>query len=330
MVNNQDCLSKSKQTIIDLDKWQQTVDIMSELYGSVNGSIVQFRQNTFNVVVTSNNQENFLARDDFWPWEIKSFCRKIVETQEHLYVKSAQDHEHWKDAPPVAKGPVRSYCGLPLFWPDGSLFGTICVIDTSVSQYSSTLVKMLQQFSQIISSDLKMLCDYEAIKSLAITDDLTGLYNRRGLTVLGEQKIKDAKRSKDVLGITYLDIDNLKQINDQSGHAIGDQCLMTLAKVLEESCRDNDIKARIGGDEFIIMSVFNKDNDVSYNKVLNELCQRVMVNYQAAIKNFDTEGLTSVSYGGLTFKHHQADNLEEMIEQADQLMYQHKQGKGIA
>ncbi|QFU22979.1 diguanylate cyclase [Shewanella eurypsychrophilus] len=327
MFNVQDCLSSSKQSSIDLDKWQQTVDLMSELYGSVNGSIVQFRQNEFNVVVTSSNEDNFLERDDSWPWEMKSFCRKIIETKKLLYVDNSLEDQYWQDAPPVTDGPVRSYCGLPIYWPDGSLFGTICVIDNKASQYSTTLLKMLEQFCQLITADLKMFCDYEELKSLALTDELTGLYNRRGLMILGEQRIKDAKRSKHIIGLTYLDIDNLKQMNDQFGHQLGDRCILTLAKALEVSCRDNDIKARVGGDEFIVMSVFDKDNEAPYNQVLRELSQRIIKNYQLFIKEHDPNGLTSVSYGGLIFKHHELHTLEEMIEKADQLMYQNKQSK---
>ena len=326
MFDNQ-CLSNSKQTIIDLDKWQQTVDLMSELYGSINGSIVQFRQNEFNVVVTSSNDDNFLTRDDSWPWEMKSFCRKIMETEKLLYVKNSLLDAHWQNAPPVTEGPVRSYCGLPIYWPDGSLFGTICVIDNKASQYSSLLVKMLEQFCQLITADLKMFCDYEELKSLALTDELTGLYNRRGLMLLGEQRIKDAKRSKQILGITYLDIDKLKQMNDQFGHQLGDQCILTLAKVLEVNCRDNDIKARIGGDEFIIMSVFDKGNQTPYNQINGELSLRIVSNYQSLIEEHDPQGLTSVSYGGLTFKHHEVKSLNDMIGKADKLMYQHKQSK---
>lgn len=325
--DNQTCLSRSKQTIIDLNKWQQTVDLMSQLYDSVNGSIVQFRHNEFNVVVTSNNEDNFLSRDDSWPIEMKSFCRRIVETKQQLYVQNTLTDDLWKEAPPVAEGPVRSYCGLPIYWPDGEIFGTICVIDTDESNYSSLLVRMLEQFCQLITADLKMLCDYEELKSLALTDELTGLYNRRGLSVLCEQRMKDARRSEQILGITYLDVDNLKQINDQFGHHLGDQCILTLAKVLELNCRDHDIKARVGGDEFIVISLFEKGCTPPYNDLINDLAHRVMLNYQSEIEVHDLTHLTSVSHGSIAFKHHEVQSLDEMIEKADALMYQHKQSK---
>ncbi|MGF1694199.1 sensor domain-containing diguanylate cyclase [Vibrio lamellibrachiae] len=327
MLNERHALSGDTQTIVDLEKWQQSVDLMSELYGSVNGSIVQFRNNEFKVVVTSCNEDNHLVRNDSWDWGMKSFCREIVETNKALYVHSALQDNYWHDAPPVVEGPVRSYCGLPIYWPDGSLFGTICVIDNKSSEYSSTLLKLLEQFCQLITADLKMLSDFEELKSLALTDELTGLNNRRGLMILGEQRIKDATRSKQVLGLTYLDIDNLKTINDQLGHQIGDHCISALAKVLELNCRENDIKARVGGDEFIIITLINEENERPYDQSLNELSERIIKSYRSMIQKYDPTSLTSVSCGGITFEHHELHSLDEMIKKADHLMYQHKQSK---
>jgi len=222
MVDTQSCLSSSEQNIIDLEKWQQTVDLLAEMFDSACGTIVQLRQNEFNAVVVSKNQDNFLNENDSWPLELNSFCRRIMETKEELNVQNANIDDYWRFIPPVADGPIRSYCGLPIFWPDGELFGTICVIDTKRTDHTSSLLKLLKQFCHLIMKDLKILCDYNNLKSLALTDELTSVYNRRGLSFLGEQRIKDAKRSKQIIGIIYLDIDNLKQINDKYGHHVGD------------------------------------------------------------------------------------------------------------
>ncbi|MEZ9232718.1 diguanylate cyclase [Vibrio amylolyticus] len=328
MLRNKHCLSDSQQKVIDLDKWQQSVDLMSELYGSVNGSIVQFRDNQFTVIATSSNKDNFLEKDDNWPADIKSFCREIVETDRSLYVPSARSDSRWSDAPPVEKGPVRSYCGLPIHWPDGSIFGTICVIDTKSSDYSTTLLKLLEQFCMLISADLKMACDLEELKSLALTDELTRLHNRRGLSLLGEQRIKDAARSHQIIGLTYLDIDNLKQMNDEAGHSVGDHCILTLAETLSEVCIENDIKARVGGDEFVIITLFDENTESNHQRVLDKLSTRIQERYLESVRVHDENGVTSVSSGGIAYRNSELQCLDDMIQKADELMYLHKKNKG--
>jgi diguanylate cyclase (GGDEF)-like protein len=325
MFDNQSCLSRTQQTIIDLDKWQQAVDITAQLFGSACGAIVQLRKNEFNVVVASQNEDNFLFRNDSWPWDINSFCRKIAETKQELNVQQAKSDAYWKLSPPVVEGKIRSYFGLPIFWPCGELFGTICIVDTKETEHSSTLIKLLEQFCRLITADLQMLRDYEAIRDLALTDELTGLNNRRGLSFLGEQRIKEARRAKQTIGIVYLDIDNLKRINDRHGHQIGDQCIITLANVLKESGRESDIITRIGGDEFIIMTSFSDECD--YEHHLERLSLRMLDCYKTAVSEYDTDEVTSISYGYQTFNHERMTVLEDMIAQADRLMYRNKNSK---
>lgn len=327
MSHRDTCLSNSDQKIIDLQKWQHTVDLMSELFGAASGTIVQLRQNEFNIVVASLNDENFLKTDVSWPWEMKSFCRTIMETKQSLYVNDAKQDEYWNDAPAVTHGPVESYCGLPIYWPNGELFGTICVIDNKPTAYQPQLLSLLEQFSNLIMSDLKVYCHYQELKDLALTDELTGLNNRRGLHLLGEQRVKDAKRARQTIGVVYLDIDKLKQVNDQHGHCVGDECIQIVAKVLSKNCRESDIVVRMGGDEFVIMSLFNDDDGFNYDEQLESLCQRLIKNYHAQIKTQPQLGMTSLSYGQKTFSHSRELSIEEMIEQTDQLMYKNKSKK---
>jgi len=325
MFDTQSCLSRTPQTIIDLDKWQQTVDISAQLFGSACGAVVQLRQGEFNVVVTSQNEDNFLFRNDSWPWDINSFCRKIAETKQELNVQQAKSDVYWKFSSPVVEGKIGSYFGFPIFWPCGELFGTICIVDTKETEHSPTLIKLLEQFCRLITADLQMLRDYQEIRDLALTDELTGLHNRRGLSFLGEQRIKEARRAKETIGIVYLDIDNLKLVNDKQGHQIGDQCIITLANVLKVSGRESDIITRIGGDEFIIMTSFSAEYD--YEHHMESFSLRILDCYTTAVSEYDTDETTSISYGYQTFNYELMTVLEDMIEQADRLMYRNKNSK---
>lgn len=321
MIDTQTCLSTHPHASIDINKWQRTVDLMSELFDSACGTIVQFRQQEFNAVVASLNEDNFLKRDNSWPWEMKSFCRSIIETGEGLYVNDAISEACWQDADPVAQGPVRSYLGMPISWPDGSLFGTICVIDTKSTHYKSIQIELLEQLRDLINADLRMMFAYEEIKTLALTDELTDVSNRRGLSVLGAQRIKDAKRFGLNIGLVYLDIDNLKAVNDNHGHDAGDACISTLAQALKSCCRENDIVARLGGDEFVVMLLTNREDH------LQQLCERIETAFNHQSAQSDTFSDSGISYGYCCRHGNHPVSLDAMIGEADRHMYKNKRAK---
>lgn len=100
-----------------------------------------------------------------------------------------------------------------------------------------------------VKADITQRKQTEAkLRELSLTDELTGLTNRRGFTILAEQQIKLSQRLQQGFAIFFADMDGMKGINDQLGHAVGDQALQEMAKILKESFRASDIVARLGGD----------------------------------------------------------------------------------
>ena len=154
-------LSRTAHPSLDLNKWQTTVNLIAELYECPCGTIVQYLGDSFHVVSASNTEGNFLEQDASWPWELRSFCRRIIETGEGLYVGNAKADAYWREAPPVLEWGVRSYLGLPITWPDNTLFGTICVIDTKETDYNDVHIRLLEQLRDLINADLKHIHDFE-------------------------------------------------------------------------------------------------------------------------------------------------------------------------
>ncbi len=95
----------------------------------------------------------------------------------------------------------------------------------------------------------------ERLRKMSITDELTGLPNRRGFFVLAEQQLRSAQRSGGHLVLLFADLDGFKKINDTLGHQAGDEALCSMASLFRQSYRDADIIARMGGDEFAILLV---------------------------------------------------------------------------
>lgn len=94
----------------------------------------------------------------------------------------------------------------------------------------------------------------DEVRRLSLTDELTGLHNRRGFRVAAEQLLRGARRTGDDLLLLYADVDGLKEINDRSGHAEGDRVLEGAARLLRAVFRDSDVVARVGGDELVVLA----------------------------------------------------------------------------
>jgi PleD family two-component response regulator len=92
-----------------------------------------------------------------------------------------------------------------------------------------------------------------ALLSLALVDDLTGLYNRRGFLTFATRDLRLARRGDETLLVAFADLDDLKRVNDTAGHAVGDRALRDAAVVLRQTFRDSDLVARIGGDEYAVL-----------------------------------------------------------------------------
>jgi diguanylate cyclase (GGDEF)-like protein/PAS domain S-box-containing protein len=154
----------------------------------------------------------------------------------------------------------------------------------------------------------------EAEKKLARCDALTGLANRRAFYERAEQERKRAARYRRPISLAYVDLDNFKQVNDTHGHEAGDQLLINVAKVLG-TLRSDDMAARLGGDEFAVL--LPEAGDAAAAFVIHKL-QRMLT---AAMheKNLPV----TFSIGLVTFDP-VPENTEQMVQKADDLMYEVK------
>lgn len=160
------------------------------------------------------------------------------------------------------------------------------------------------------------------IISLSITDHLTGLYNRRGFMTLAEQQIKIAKRIKkgSVLMLLFADLDKMKSINDNLGHKKGDMALIEVASILKKAFRESDIIARIGGDEFAVLGIIQKDDFCTCESRLQE-----QIDIHNAYENRDYT--ISLSVGTACSDPEKRYSIDELMSKADKLMYEQKRSK---
>ncbi len=162
----------------------------------------------------------------------------------------------------------------------------------------------------------------EALKTLSLKDDLTGLYNRRGFFTLAEQGLKSAQRMGTEMLLVFGDLDNLKGINDTFGHKEGDQALVDISQILRESFRESDIIARNGGDEFVVLAM--KSSETSPEKLINRF-EQVLNNHHLQTERSHK---LSMTFGIACFDPRNPCSIDTLLAQADKLMYEDKQKKG--
>jgi two-component system, cell cycle response regulator len=159
------------------------------------------------------------------------------------------------------------------------------------------------------------------LRSLSLLDELTGLHNRRGFISLAEQRLKLTSRQGVRSSLIFIDVDNLKYINDNFGHREGDYALQQIAGLLRECFREADIIGRLGGDEFcILLSQSGETGDLLVRKRLFQLIGRSNENSSRFYALSVSLGIVEVAG---------PHDLEQQISRADALMYEHKRAKQV-
>jgi diguanylate cyclase (GGDEF)-like protein len=183
--------------------------------------------------------------------------------------------------------------------------------NTKMQKRIAKLEKLLSKQKQLESE----------LRTMSLCDDLTQLYNRRGFFALAEQQFKLAKRKKRRILLIYADIDNLKQINDTFGHDAGGSAIIDSSNILKSCLRDSDIIARFGGDEFVVFPLGITEDSTRV------IIDRIQEKFDAHNKKVNRSYKLSISFGIKEYDPQSPCSLEDLIKQADKLMYEDKKSK---
>jgi diguanylate cyclase (GGDEF)-like protein/PAS domain S-box-containing protein len=160
------------------------------------------------------------------------------------------------------------------------------------------------------------------MEEASLTDELTGLYNRRGFLLMGERQLKLAGRSRRPSIVLFLDLDGLKDINDRVGHEMGDSAIRDTARLMSSAFREVDILARLGGDEFAAILVDCEQPEFP----LRRLAAAIEARNHIANLPF----LIAISIGSATFDPTKPEALEVLMGRADSAMYEDKRARRTA
>lgn len=319
MLITQEWISKQDQESLLISAWQRLVNLMAELCDTPAGFIVQADSKEFKVVIANDKPENPYSAGSTIGANVNIFCRKVVELNQPLYEGRATENPQWLDNPEVSDDGFNTYLGYPLHWPDGSVFGTICVMDLEKSDFDQRYHTLLEHFREMAEKELE-LCDKNLqLTNLAYFDHLTNVLNRKGFFEKAKDVLPHESNTESLIYICYFDIDNLKPINDGYGHRTGDAVIKRFAQHLTDAFGKHGVIARFGGDEFVVMLKHSVDFDVASR--LSEL------NEQIALEVYEPKLCYSSGLASRVVLAKDVQSLEQLIGEADKKMYQNKQPK---
>lgn len=164
---------------------------------------------------------------------------------------------------------------------------------------------------------------FKELKDSAITDRMTGLYNRQGFMELARQELNKAGTERRNVGFLMVDLDKFKRVNDRFGHQAGDLVLQKFAAILRSAIKEDHIACRLGGDEFVAIV----DGEIKTVELIQRQLRQALADWTAVEPVARDLGL---SIGKAIWKPGQPKDIDALIKEADQEMYREKQAKNYS
>ena len=243
-----------------------------------------------------------------------SFCGHAILGAELFIIVDAKKDERFSDNPLVLNEPyIRFYAGCPLRHMDGSMLGTLCIIDTKPRILNKEDLEALKDLAELAEHELMAV-------QLATLDELTEISNRRGFIKLAQYSLDICARQKIPTSLVYFDLNEFKSINDKFGHAEGDTVLIDFSNQLKNTFRNSDVLARLGGDEFAVLLTDTSTEPAE--KTIARLRHSIERHNKDSNRGYEI----SFSDGIVPVDHENTLSIESLLSQADSLMYEKKHG----
>jgi diguanylate cyclase (GGDEF)-like protein len=311
---------------------QVTIELVNAEYGYL-------------VLVTDNDQLNFRVRLDKngnllnEPDEQISHTifSQVISDREPIITADAIVDPDFQDAESVMSLQLRSVMCVPLISRERVL-GAIYVENRSETDiFDEESLKPLKYLAGLAAVTIENVQLYEELEirvtertkelaaangklqKLALTDPLTGAFNRRHFFNLADKTLKNSKRYQHDLSIIMIDLDHFKQVNDQFGHTVGDAVLVAFVKILQKNVRDADTVARYGGEEF---SILMPETNLEFAKKTAERLCDLVNNYKFSVG--DQIVHITISLGIASLETNRNQKADDLVDQADKALYKAK------
>ena len=191
----------------------------------------------------------------------------------------------------------------------------IIIVFSSREKATENELNFLNLYAKQIELAITIADLFQAVREQAVTDSMTGLYNRRYFEEFIKKETIRSNRQNQKFTVIGIDLDHLKRINDEHGHNYGDIAIKAMAEVLKRSCRSIDIASRMGGEEFnVVLSGVDSKGGMIFAERIRKAIEATKL---------DKIGSITASIGVATYMEHSED-VDELLEIVDQAMYESK------
>ncbi len=246
-----------------------------------------------------------------------SLTRYVLEKKETVYIPDsfANNSEFPHEKMVKASGhDERSILGIPLILRNETI-GALFLQAEEPDSYDDNQIRLVETIANQASIAMDNAQLFEKVQNLAITDSLTGAYNRRYFYEFAENETARSKRYKKDMSIIMLDIDHFKKVNDKFGHLAGDKTLIMIVDTVTKQLRKVDVLCRFGGEEFIVLlpETSQKDAMVAANRICKAIAKQTLKSEKGDINVTVSIGVTQLSNNDQT--------MMDLISEADQALY---------
>ena len=283
------------------------------------GSVALYDNRTGDLTLRAHSglSDDFVDRSR-WAVTPGGLTDRLLQHDEILFVEDTEQVDYFNNPLAVKEG-IRSLICIPLVT-KGSIQGVLYLDDFVSRQFDKDRMKLLSVLASFAAMAIENAKLHHETFQMAITDALTGLYNRRYFEQMLPQELERAGRYEQPFGLLMIDVDNFKTFNDTYGHPMGDRILATIAESVEKALRSVDFAFRYGGEEVVV--ILPETTQKSACQVAERIRQRVVKDTRKLMRGSLKEPIT-VSVGVACYP---ADgkNADLLVARADDLLYQAK------
>ncbi len=295
-------------------------DLIAKVVPCDGGSLMFFNADTGSVYgirafgVQENIHDDHKYHDEISIQNIPVF-RYLVENAKPLIIPDTDISPIWKQY--HKKNGMQSFLGVPICT-QHKVIGILNLQSAEIDYFQPKHAEWLQAFANQAALAIENARLFGRVEQMAVLDELTQVYNRRGLKEIGDREVERARRFSHHLTALFLDVDHFKEINDEYSHATGDEVLRAVASCFSEQLRSVDVIGRYGGEEFVFLL---PETGLENARVIAERLRSEIENMAVTTVHGDLKVTASIGVAVLT-----ADTLtlEALLEKADAAVHHAK------
>ncbi len=324
-IKEHDALYRIGIQLSSVERSQKIFDIIltsaMELVNTPAGSVVIMDEKSgmMRLVLAKGFSQKFISESTMWLVKPKGLTSIVIDSNKPTVIADITKEAIFSVNPSLIEEGVKSIAGIPLHYA-GKTVGILYLNDFIPRGFTEKEISILNLMATQAALAIEKMRLLEKVEQLAITDELTQIYNRRYFNNALSNELYRAQRYKHSTSLLIIDIDNFKNYNDLYGHVYGNFILALMADIFRRSVRATDIVARYGGEEFaIILPETNKDTAV----IFAERIRKEVADSCRPEKNMQIMCGVTISIGVATSSD-DANSDEDLVKRADEAMYQAK------